>query len=370
MAHEYLAWAARTDKGRKRSGNEDAHACIPRCDVFCVADGMGGMAAGEMASATVVGAVQDRFTELAAAGSADALSAMEKAELAVGALREANTIIRRIVRERELETAGSTVVLAAFDRNHPARVAVVHCGDSRAYLLRKGRLRQMTTDHSVAQAVGAREENLAPMFRSVVTRAIGTLEEIKPDCRVEDTQPGDVLLLCSDGLSRMVNDRKIEQLLSRGIHQPLVELADLLVAEANAAGGHDNITVILVHAPDTDSQAEMPTRATLFSDEGESATTTEHGSEATLPGDIGMGEAPPDTPAAPAAADPGPAATGGVETVPSAGAAGDDGAFRSGTAPAKGDGPSAAPRSRKGLVVVVCFLAILALVWGAIRLLT
>lgn len=241
MAYEHLSCASKTDVGRKRKNNEDSHICLPQCGIFCVADGMGGMSAGDMASGIVVAAMREAFEN-----DKRPLGASEKAASVIAALRVANTRVRDAARSRGLAQVGSTVVVAAFDGKNPEWLTIVHAGDSRCYCFRNGELTQQTTDHSVAQAAGVDEKKLSAIFRGVVTRAIGTVEEIDPERTDRQTQPGDLYLICSDGLTRMVQDRDIAKILADHAGESLQQRADALVAAANAAGGDDNVTAILI----------------------------------------------------------------------------------------------------------------------------
>lgn len=254
VAYEHLSWAAKTDVGRKRKNNEDSNVCLPQSGVFCVADGMGGMAAGDVASGIVVGTIKEHFDS-----EPRPMSASEKARKAVAALSIANDRIHEAARARGLQTVGSTVVLAAFDGRNPARLTIVHAGDSRCYRFREGKLLQLTTDHSVAEAVGIDEKKLSAMFRGVVTRAIGTVEEIEPEKTNMQIQAGDVYLICSDGLTRMVPDAGIRKILTDLAGQPLQQRADALVDAANAAGGDDNVTSLLIEVTQWPPEAVLET---------------------------------------------------------------------------------------------------------------
>jgi len=254
VAYEHLTWAAKTDVGRKRKNNEDSNICLPQSGVFCVADGMGGMAAGDVASGIVVGTIKEHFDS-----EARPMPASEKARKAIASLSIANERIHEAAKARGLQTVGSTVVLAAFDGRNPARLTIVHAGDSRCYRLRDGKLLQLTTDHSVAEAVGIDEKKLSAMFRGVVTRAIGTVEQIEPERTNMHIQAGDVYLMCSDGLTRMVADADIKKILIDKAADPIQQRADALVAAANAAGGDDNITAVLIEVGQWPPEAVLET---------------------------------------------------------------------------------------------------------------
>jgi protein phosphatase len=250
MAYEHLSWASKTDMGRKRKNNEDNHICLPQSGIFCVADGMGGMSAGEVASGIIVETIKENFET-----EARPMSASEKSRKAIAALTVANERIHEAARARGLQTVGSTVVVAAFDGKNPARLTIVHAGDSRCYRFRDGELLQLTTDHSVAQAVGVDEKKLSAMFRGVVTRAIGTVDVIEPERTNIQTKAADVYLICSDGLTRMIPDSAITEILTKHSGEPLLKRAETLINAANEAGGDDNVTTVLIEVKQWDEEA-------------------------------------------------------------------------------------------------------------------
>jgi protein phosphatase len=233
--------AAATDAGRTRRRNEDAYALEP--PLYVVADGMGGAQAGELASRLAVAAFRE-FHE------ADELEPEARLEATV---REAN---RRIYERAQGDTSvagmGTTITAALVEGS---RVVVGHVGDSRAYLLRSGALEQLTEDHSlVADLVRSgqltSEEAETHPQRSVITRALGTDAEVDVDTFAIDVGPGDVLLLCSDGLTTMLSDEEITGIVLES--DELDAAAKALVRAANRRGGEDNITVVLVRIGDGD----------------------------------------------------------------------------------------------------------------------
>jgi protein phosphatase len=239
LAH-YTA-AAASDLGRKRSSNEDSFGYSVERGVYVVCDGMGGAAAGEIASSLAV----EELMHLLAGDSAPA-SPRDNAERAIAAANKA--IYSRAQRNHKLSGMGTTmVVLLAEDR----RVWIFNIGDSRAYRLRKRRLEQVTLDHShVEEQVRlgrmTEAEALRSPLRNIITRALGTQIQVTPDVFELEAEPGDLFLLCSDGLTRELSDSLLESLLC--IDLPLDELCARLVNAANKAGGHDNITCLLVRA--------------------------------------------------------------------------------------------------------------------------
>ena len=222
-----------TDTGRKRRRNEDAYVVEP--PLFAIADGMGGAQAGELASSLAAGAVRE---DEAAAGSGE----RRVAEL----IQEAN---RRVYERSSQDAAASgmgTTMTVAFVGD--ANVAFGHVGDSRAYLIRDGKLEQLTEDHSlVAELV--RSGKLSPEEaethpqRSVITRALGTDPDVDVDTFSIETAPGDLFMLCSDGLTSMVEDDVILQTIEKN-RKNLQTAAKALIRAANKGGGEDNITVV------------------------------------------------------------------------------------------------------------------------------
>jgi PPM family protein phosphatase len=239
--------AAVTDRGRKRPSNEDAFGFSVEHGVYLVCDGMGGAAAGEIASSIAV----DELLRLL--GGRDGGKHESKAgvmpQLAEEAIRTANqSIFSRSQRNEKLNGMGTTMVgLMVEDR----RVWVLNVGDSRCYRLRNRRLEQITVDHSLVEEqvrMGrmTRLEALRSPFKNVITRALGTQSGVTPDIFELEAEIGDLFLLCSDGLTRELNDAQIESLLETDL--PLEGLCTCLVNAAKKAGGHDNITSVLVRA--------------------------------------------------------------------------------------------------------------------------
>jgi protein phosphatase len=224
-----------TDTGRRRLRNEDAFICEP--PLFAVADGMGGARAGEIAAGLAAAALEEAGAETRGAQGIAALIA------------EAN----RRIWERSLtdpETAGmGTTVTAALVDSAAGTVAIGHVGDSRAYLLRDGAFEQLTTDHSlvaelVESGILTPEEAERHPQRSAITRALGTEPTVDVDAFTVAGEPGDVFLICSDGLSTMVADEDMASAIEAAGRDPS-RAADALVAAANARGGEDNVTVVL-----------------------------------------------------------------------------------------------------------------------------
>ena len=249
-----MEMACRTDPGRLRSQNEDALIALPGCGLAVLADGMGGYNAGEVASGMTV-------TLLASELEKDLRErAPQSAETAEACLREhiaeANAAVYRASEcQPQYQGMGTTLVAALFYDN---RVMVAHVGDSRCYRWREGDLMAITRDHSFLQdqidsGLITAEQARHSTNRNLVTRAIGIDATVDPEIHEHLVLPGDVYLLCSDGLNDMIEDAVIARALSAGDN--LASMADRLVGLANDAGGQDNISVILVrvmtdyHAP-------------------------------------------------------------------------------------------------------------------------
>ena len=222
-----------THPGRKRRHNEDAYVVEP--PLFAVADGMGGAKAGEVAS----GLAATALTE----GPADGASGEERV---TSLIQEANRrVFRRANEDREASGMGTTMTVALVEAN---RVVFGHVGDSRAYLIRDGAIEQLTDDHSlVAELVRSGrltpEEAEAHPQRSVITRAVGTEPDVDVDTFAIEPADGDLFLICSDGLTDMVDDKSIIEAIEEN-RADLDRAAKALVGAANRVGGEDNITVV------------------------------------------------------------------------------------------------------------------------------
>jgi len=238
--------AGQTDTGRRRRQNEDAFVCEP--PLFAVADGMGGAQAGELAS------------RLAAAVIEEGGLAIQGEEGVAGVVRTANArIFEHSVRDPNAAGMGTTATVALVDEEAET-ATLAHVGDSRAYRYRDGVLEQLTTDHSLVGELvrsGRLTEDEAAVHphRSVITRALGTEADVDVDTLTVDLRAGDLVLLCSDGLSAMVSGDEIVRLLEAARSDPH-DAAAALIAAANAAGGEDNVTVVLFELAD----GEPPSR--------------------------------------------------------------------------------------------------------------
>ncbi len=249
-----VQWAATTHPGIRRTSNEDAYCSRPDLGLFIVADGMGGHVAGEVASKIAVDAIEAFIGETASEDSnltwphpIDPALGVDGSRLK-SAFHLAN---RRLADEvaaavdlRGMATTASTVLL-----KDDSRAMLAHVGDSRIYLFRDNELERMTNDHSWVEEqmraglLSALEARQHP-WRNVVTRALSGGEDPEVDVKEVTLQPGDRLLLCSDGLSSVVTDERIEEIMRA---QPVPnEACQALVDEANGAGGPDNVTTLIL----------------------------------------------------------------------------------------------------------------------------
>jgi len=259
--------ASVTDTGRRRRHNEDAFVCEP--PLFAVADGMGGAQAGEVASNLAAAALREDRAERA--GGEERVDEL---------IQEANRrVYQRQSQDASASGMGTTMTVALVEDGH---VAIGHVGDSRAYLIRGHSLEQLTEDHSlVAELV--RSGKLSPEEaeghpqRSVITRALGTDPDVDVDTVSVETRPGDLFLLCSDGLTSMVDDDTILQEIERN-RGDLKTAAKALVRAANKGGGEDNITVIFfeIAGSASDSTEHTVTLPEVRSDGDEEDTLDEH----------------------------------------------------------------------------------------------
>jgi PPM family protein phosphatase len=255
---------AGSDIGRARERNEDSY--VVEEPLYAVADGMGGHRGGAVASSLALETLRELLRDEGVAPA-----------MLIDEIKEANQrVLQRGEADRDLRGMGTTLtaLLAEEGKAH-----IAHIGDSRAYLLRDGSLKQLTEDHTLVQRM-VMEGKLRPEEaerhpqRSILTRALGVDEEIEPDTLTLDpVLPGDRLLLCTDGLTSMVDAARIEDVL-HSEHDPQ-RAADILIDEANAAGGDDNITVLILDFIDDGSPA-----VTSAVDAGRSATPPEFGGAA------------------------------------------------------------------------------------------
>ena len=244
--------AARSDVGMIRAGNEDSFfaEANEKRGLFIVADGMGGHAAGEVASEMAVQIISRELAGITEINNGDNAAAVKVAE----AVKKANSkIYERTITEVDKQGMGTTASVLILTGS---RYLIGQVGDSRVYLLRDGKLRQLTKDHSyVQEQVDAGfltpEQARYHPYSNVITRCVGASDSVEPDTYNGDVKTGDVYLVASDGLTGMVDDRRLQILLmSRAEPERKVHA---LISEANGRGGLDNITAIVVQvAPDED----------------------------------------------------------------------------------------------------------------------
>lgn len=238
---------AGTDTGRQRRANEDSH--LARAPLFVVADGMGGAQAGEVASRIAVESFEGGLH-----GSSEPEAAL--AQLT----RDANARIHELSHSNAEQAGMGTTLTAVYVGER--EVAIAHVGDSRAYRLRDGELERLTDDHSLVDELLRQgrltpEEALEHPQRSVITRALGPEGFVEVDTRSYAARDGDIYLLCSDGLTTMVGEPRLAELLRT--HDALRDAGEALIAAANEAGGRDNITVLLLRVEELDANAAPPT---------------------------------------------------------------------------------------------------------------
>jgi protein phosphatase len=248
-----ISYKAKSDVGRKRSANEDNFFADGDMNLFVVADGMGGHAAGEVASKIAVESIQDfirntssdkeitwpyEFDETLSMGGNRLKSAIQTAHAKV---------LETTTQKKEFQGMATTVVSIMFE---DGKAQVAHVGDSRAYLIRNGKLIQLTSDHSWVNeqlrtgAISSSQARNHP-YRNIVTRALGGPNPVDVDVMEEEMNDGDIVLLCSDGLNTMISDDQILEIVSRN-QDDLDKACQELIDTANQNGGEDNVTAILV----------------------------------------------------------------------------------------------------------------------------
>lgn len=239
-----MQYYALTDRGKVRQLNEDAFGFVLRedqsCGFFAVADGMGGQRAGEVASGLTISVLNGYFTGYVEGTIDD----MGICQLMRRGISEANRAVFESSRENpENSGMGTTAVCAGIE---DGKIIVLNIGDSRAYVVRDGEIRQLTVDHSYVEDLVRgglidREAAINHPRRNEITRAIGFAPSVEPDMFVYSCKPGDMLILCSDGLDRMLRDREILEICEK--YKDPKSVCTELVKQANECGGYDNITV-------------------------------------------------------------------------------------------------------------------------------
>lgn len=241
-----------SDVGQQRANNEDCFRIVQPLNLFVVSDGMGGEAHGEIASAmaveTVVKTCMGEKTETVATSAEMQPSWSDQTRLLLNAAHLANKKIYESAEANPQQQGMGATLTAAWINEE--KLSVVHVGDSRVYLLRRGILQQLTSDHSlvaeqVRRGILTAAEGEHSELQSVLLRALGTQPEVEVDAEEHTLFPSDILLLCTDGLTRMVAEQKIAATLQS--ESDPVRAAEKLVALANENGGSDNVTVVVAH---------------------------------------------------------------------------------------------------------------------------
>jgi len=242
---------AQSDRGRAREDNEDCFRAVPELGLFVLSDGMGGQASGEIASRMVCDTVVERCLDAAEISACvsdnGAVDVSELGNRLADAIRVANSAVRRAAEENPAQSGMGATVVAIMLTDERATIA--HVGDSRAYRLRNGQLEQLTRDHSfveeqVNQGLMSQQEAAQSNLQNVLMRAVGADADVQVEVNEDLFAEGDTLLLCSDGLTKELSDSQIAAVL--GGSEDSQEAAQQLVDMANAAGGNDNITVIVL----------------------------------------------------------------------------------------------------------------------------
>lgn len=248
-----LCWhgTGSSDTGLVRQTNQDAFAVDNDLGLWIVADGMGGHAGGEVASRIAVDSIASTIRAACSSDNALPIGPSQTASLLTNALSIADKAIHdSAVQSQELEGMGTTIVVCLICPGSPSQAVLAHVGDSRAYLLRNRLLHPLTTDHSYVQKLlsqGNLTEDEASRHpqRNVLLRALGISGQSIPDTKIQPLEPDDTLLLCTDGLTKMLADDEILSLLSDG-QTAHTDMSKQLVDRANEHGGKDNTTVVLI----------------------------------------------------------------------------------------------------------------------------
>lgn len=263
----HMEFAGLSDVGRSRSRNEDAYNISDDTHLALVCDGMGGHAGGDIASRTAAEAIVDcvyEFDPEALIDDGDDEDD-EDEEQTISELGTATPTVGRSVAaiRRAVQVANQRLVALNQERGFPDgrgmgttvvglwlidgtdKIIVFHAGDSRLYRYRNGDLRQLTRDHSLYQAWLDSGGHGTPPHRNIIVRALGTMRDVEPEVSLQAVEDGDLYLICSDGLTSMIDDSAISAILTQYVAEDLKEGCGRLVALANEQGGHDNVTVIL-----------------------------------------------------------------------------------------------------------------------------
>lgn len=252
-----------TDIGRVRKLNQDAFSTVDHLQLWVLADGMGGHAGGEIASQIAVETIPKEFQRQRAAEPSSSPSAATIEACLVQAIEAANQRICEEASQRaEIKGMGTTIVAVAITKIHPTSQAVIaHSGDSRAYCLRNGTLSLLTRDHTLmeerlALTLITPEQVRTHPLRHVLTKALGIDPQAHPTVQTYSLEPTDLLLLCSDGLTKMLTDPEIQTLVLKEAPS-LDRIKNTLVATANRLGGEDNTTVVVIGADSDETLVDL-----------------------------------------------------------------------------------------------------------------
>ncbi|MBM9536617.1 protein phosphatase 2C domain-containing protein [Desulfobulbus alkaliphilus] len=236
--------SAKTDPGRVRPTNEDSYLLLARAGVFAVADGLGGLEAGEVASTIALTHLEALSTDL------NQYQKSGPCPRTIAQLHENIAIVNKRTHEHSTRVSKTMATTLAMVQFHPHGVLIAHVGDSRVYLWRNTHLLQLTSDHSLVNqlldqgTLTAQEASRSPQ-RHIITRAIGAAPVVAPSIQEQPLRNGDALLLCTDGLTGMLSDTDIARIIHSG-NGAADSMVEQLVTAANQAGGQDNITVLLL----------------------------------------------------------------------------------------------------------------------------
>jgi PPM family protein phosphatase len=242
LMHYKVVSCGSSDAGLVRQNNEDVWGELPELRLFAIADGMGGHRAGEIAARESINAL---FTY---AKSISSINSRESAaEMMQGAVSYANQEVFRLSKTDEQYRGMGTTLCAVYF--HDKAVVCVHVGDSRIYRIHRGKLEQVSVDHSLVRELidlGQLNEKQAPdfLYRNILTKAIGTEPKVEPSINTLTPAKGDIYLLCTDGLTDMVADEEIEIILKKSPN--IRDAVKQLISRAKERGGYDNITVVLM----------------------------------------------------------------------------------------------------------------------------
>ncbi len=236
-------YAGFSDKGCVRKKNEDDFLVTRTHNLFAVADGVGGLAGGDLASKQALTTVENYFNN----GATTFLSTIFRRKESVAkqqlknAIEASNQEVYQLSRQTQQKIATTLIVLSFDD----TQLTIGHVGDSRGYLFRHNKLTPITTDHTVAQELASSNTIISDSrFHNIITRAVGAELTVRPDFASQEICDNDMILLCSDGLTSMVSDQRISEILLS--KKEIANLAKNLIDEAKKAGGKDNVTVILL----------------------------------------------------------------------------------------------------------------------------